>query len=195
MVRGIARERAILTATIELLGEIGYPALTMDAVAQRARASKQTIYRRWSGKPALVKAALDAHDAGYVTDIPNTGTLRGDLLAGLTVMCAQVDDRYVTMITGLIHAMRTDAELAAALRAHVADEDLGPFQTIVERAKARGEVAAGTSPERVHQVAEGQIIRRMFLGEPLDHDFLADLVDNLLTPLLTLTSPTDEGQR
>lgn len=192
MVRGIAREQAILTATIELLGEIGYQALTMDAVAQRARASKQTIYRRWRGKPELVKAALDARDAEHVTAIPSTGTLRGDLLAALDTLCAQADDRYLTMMTGLIHAMRTDADLAEILRSHVADEDQGPFPTVVERAVARGEVPARTSTALAHQVAEGQVIRRMVLGQPLDHDFLADLVDDLLVPLLTRSFPEDE---
>ncbi|MFF4418386.1 TetR/AcrR family transcriptional regulator [Streptosporangium sp. NPDC001559] len=195
MVRGIAREQAILTATIELLGEIGYQALTMDAVAQQARASKQTIYRRWRGKPELVKAALDARDAVQVTEIPSTGTLRGDLLAALDTLCAQADDRYLTMMTGLIHAMRTDAELAETLRSHVADEDRGPFQVIVERAVARGEVPASTSTEPAHQVAEGQIMRRMILGGPLDHEFLTDLVDDLLMPLLTRSFPVEEGGR
>ncbi|MFI7538250.1 TetR/AcrR family transcriptional regulator [Streptosporangium sp. NPDC049376] len=191
MVRGIAREQAILTATIELLGEIGYQALTMDAVAQRARASKQTIYRRWRGKPELVKAALDARDAVQVAEIPSTGTLRGDLLAALDTLCAQADDRYLTMMTGLIHAMRTDAELAETLRSHVADEDQGPFRVIVERAVARGEVPASTSTELAHQVAEGQIMRRMILNGPLDHEFLTGLVDDLLMPLLNRSFPVE----
>jgi len=149
VVRGPVREQAILDATIALLGEVGYGALTMDAVAQRARASKMTIYRR----------------------------------------CERVDDRYATMMTGLVHAMRLDADLAAALRSHVTDGDLGPFKQIVERATARGEVPAGISPEQAHQVAEGQIMRRMILGQPLDHAFVTDLIDNLLVPLLTRTFP------
>ncbi|WP_433355240.1 TetR/AcrR family transcriptional regulator [Microtetraspora malaysiensis] len=193
MAKGPAREQAILNATIELLGEVGYAALTMDAVAQRARASKMTIYRRWRGKPELVKAALDARDAVSVAAVPDTGTLRDDLLAALSMQCTQVDERYVTMMTGLVHAMRVDTDLAAALRSHVADEDLGPFRTIVERAAARGEVPVDASAERAHQVAEGQLIRRMILGRPLDHDFLTDMVDNLLMPLLTRTFPDIPG--
>ncbi|WP_433424643.1 TetR/AcrR family transcriptional regulator [Microtetraspora malaysiensis] len=189
MARGPVREQAILNATIELLGEVGYAALTMDAVAHRARASKMTIYRRWQGKPELVKAALDARDAASVAAVPDTGTLRDDLLAALSMLCAQVDEGYVTMMTGLVHAMLVDAGLAAALRSHVADEDLGPFRTIVERAAARGEVPMDASAERAHQVAEGQIVRRVILGRPLDQDFLTDMVDNLLMPLLTRTFP------
>ncbi|CAM4171966.1 TetR/AcrR family transcriptional regulator [Nocardia ninae] len=194
MVRGAEREQAILAATVELLGEIGYAAMTMDAVAARAQASKATIYRRWPGKPALVKAAMDAHDAAYVAEIPDTGTVRDDLIAALVALTAQVDDHYVTMMTGLMHAMRVDTELGVALRAHVADEDLGPFRTIVDRAVARGELPEGTATELAHQVSEGQIMRRMFLGEPLDRAFLTDLVDDLLLPILTRTFSTKDDR-
>jgi AcrR family transcriptional regulator len=59
-----ARERAILSVVIGLLGEAGYEAMTIDAVAARAHASKTTIYRRWAGKAELVRAAVDAHISG-----------------------------------------------------------------------------------------------------------------------------------
>jgi AcrR family transcriptional regulator len=185
MARGKVREQAILDATIALLGEIGYAALTMDAVAARAHASKSTIYSRWRDKPALVKAALDALDAS------DTGALRSDLLAALHAACARMDDRYMTMMTGLLHAMRVDAELADALRSHVADETLAPFQVIARRAADRGELPDGVPAALAHQVAEGQILRRSLLGEPLDDGFLTHLVDDLLVPLLTRTFPAE----
>src|ERR1700729_2117030 len=79
--RGKPRERAILSAVIELLGQVGYEAMTMDAVAARAHASKTTIYRRWPGKPELVRAAVDVRVAGRLLGAPDTGSLRGDLLS------------------------------------------------------------------------------------------------------------------
>ena len=72
------RELEILEATLEVLDEVGYDLLTMDAVATRAKASKATLYRRWKGKPELVVAAIMAHKGEPV--VPDTGTLRGDLL-------------------------------------------------------------------------------------------------------------------
>src|ERR1700729_389630 len=89
--RGKPRERAILSAVISLLGETGYEAMTMDAVAARAHASKTTIYRRWPGKSELVRAAVDAYIAARVLPTPNQGgedrgSLRGDLLAVLNAM-------------------------------------------------------------------------------------------------------------
>jgi AcrR family transcriptional regulator len=187
MARGKVREQAILDATVALLGEIGYAAMTMDAVAARARASKTTIYSRWRDKPALVKAALDALDASETAAVPDTGALRSDLLAALRAACARMDDRYLTMMTGLLHAMQVDTALADALRAHVADETLAPFPVIARRAADRGELPDDVPAALAHQVAEGQILRRSLLGEPLDDDFLTHLVDDLLVPLLTRT--------
>src|SRR5258707_387522 len=79
--RGKPRELAILSAVVGLLGEVGYEAMTMDAVAARAHASKTTIYRRWPGKAELVRAAADAYVADRALSAADAGGLRGDLLA------------------------------------------------------------------------------------------------------------------
>src|SRR5690242_16891040 len=77
------RESEILEATLVVLAEVGYDRLTMDAVATKAKASKATLYRRWNGKVQLVIDALHHghrhEDQG--AEPPDTGTLRGDLLA------------------------------------------------------------------------------------------------------------------
>src|SRR3954451_7532673 len=73
------RERQILDAALEVLAEVGYDRLTMDAVAHRAKASKATLYRRWNSKATLVVEAL-ARTKG-VPVVPDTGDLRGDLLS------------------------------------------------------------------------------------------------------------------
>ena len=71
------RELEILEATLEVLADVGYDRLTMDAVATRAKASKATLYRRWTNKVSLVIDALQ-HSKGP-TEIPDTGSLREDL--------------------------------------------------------------------------------------------------------------------
>src|SRR5512147_2749500 len=78
------REQEILDAALEVLGEVGYDRLTMDAVAQRAKASKATLYRRWSSKARLVVEAL-ARTKG-VPEIPDTGDLRTDLVTAFCGM-------------------------------------------------------------------------------------------------------------
>jgi len=72
------REQEILDAALEVLADVGYDRLTMDAVAQAAKASKATLYRRWNSKATLVVEAL-AHTKG-VPHLPDTGNLRTDLL-------------------------------------------------------------------------------------------------------------------
>ena len=187
--RGEARERAILTAVIGLLGEAGYEAMTMDAVAARAHASKTTIYRRWPGKADLVRAAVDAHIAGRVPGGRDTGSLRGDLLAVLRAMRDHLTPEFLAMMSGLVHAMRTDSELAASLRSLV-DQDAVAEQ-IIGRAVQRGELpapGAGRRARLVHEVIEAQIFRQMMIAADLDDAFARHVVDDIILPLLAGTT-------
>src|SRR6266568_2544063 len=171
--RGAPRERAILSAAIGLLGEAGYEAMTMDAVAARAHASKTTIYRRWPGKAELVRAAVDAHIAGRVLGSHDTGSLRGDLMAVMLAM------------RGLVHAMRADAELADRLRS-LFDRD-SVAEQITGRAVRRGELPAsmaGRLAGLMHEVIEAQVFRKLILGAELDQAFARHLVDDIVLPLL-----------
>src|SRR5258707_618341 len=114
--RGKPRELAILSAVVGLLGEVGYEAMTMDAVAARAHASKTTIYRRWPGKAELVRAAVDAYVAERALSAADAGGLRGDLLAVMRAMGSHLTPQFLAMMSGLVHAMRADSELAGGLR-------------------------------------------------------------------------------
>src|SRR5436190_319637 len=86
--RGAARTEALLDATLELLPEVGYERLTIDAVAARAGASKATIYRRFDGKRELVVAALRRLDASQPDMLADAGSLRGDLVELLRLIRA-----------------------------------------------------------------------------------------------------------
>ena len=184
--RGRARERAILAAVIELLGEAGYEAMTMDAVAARAHASKTTIYRRWPGKPALVRAAVDEYLAGLLLSTADTGSLRGDLLAVMRAMPGHLTDEFLAMMSGLTHAMRQDPELAEMLRSHLIGVD--PVAgVIINRAAARGEVpgrARADLARLAHEVIEALLFRQMMTGGPLDGAFAEHVVDDLVLPVL-----------
>jgi AcrR family transcriptional regulator len=183
--RGRPRERAILSAVTGLLGEAGYEAMTMDAVAARAHASKTTIYRRWPGKAELVRAAVDAHIAGRVLSARDTGSLRGDLLAVMRGMRSHLTPEFLAMMSGLVHAMRADRELAASLQSRF-DQDVVSEQ-VIGRAVARGEVPAGDAGKLarlVHEVVEAQIFRQMTTGAGLDDGFARHVVDDIVLPLL-----------
>lgn len=184
VVRGQQRVDAILAATLDLVAENGYPALTMAAVAARAHASKATIYRRWRNKAELVKAALDTYDAQTNAVIPETGTLRGDLVAVLEALCTKSSERFLSMIGGLVAAMRHDPELAAALHEHIDNEELSPFHGALHRAIARGDVPADTDTELIHDVAEAMILRQSQIGADFDAAFITRLVDDVLLVFL-----------
>jgi AcrR family transcriptional regulator len=183
--RGRARERAILSAVVGLLGEVGYEAMTMDAVAARAHASKTTIYRRWPGKPELVRAAVDAFVAGRVLVAPDAGTLRGDLLAVMRAMRNHLTPEFTDMMSGLVHAMRSDPGLAASLRSLVAQDPVS--DQVIGRAVRREELppgAASTLAPLVHEVVEAQLLRRMITGGELDEAFARHVVDDIVLPLV-----------
>jgi AcrR family transcriptional regulator len=186
MVRGEAREQAILAAVIVLLGEQGYEGMTMDAVAARAHASKTTIYKRWPGKPDLVRAAVDDYATGRLMTGTDTGSLRGDLLAVMGAMAGHLTPEFLAMMSGLVHAMRADSELAAVLwpRLGVGHAVALP---IISRAVQRGELPAGAESDLAglaHEVIEAHVLRRAAEGSPFSAEFAGHVVDDLVIPVL-----------
>jgi AcrR family transcriptional regulator len=189
--RGEAREQAILDAALELVMEVGYDRLSMDALAERAHASKATIYRRWSGKAQVVADAIRRRKSGPHT-VVDTGTLRQDLLETLGGMCVSLGGDEA-LVAGVMSAMRTDPELAGLMRSQVLDGD-SPMDVVVARAVARGELPPGASGALVDEVAPAVVMLRLvFRGEPLDDEFLVHLVDEIVLPLLRQTSSGTEA--
>jgi AcrR family transcriptional regulator len=195
MVRGVVREQAILAAVVDLLGEVGYEAMTMDAVAARAHASKTTIYRRWAGKPELVRAAVDRHVAGRVLTAVDTGSLRGDLHAVMRALRDHLTPEFMAMMGGLMQALKDDPALAASLRPVALGED-AVAEDVIGRAVSRGELpeaAAVRLVPLVHEVMEAQVLRRMMFGVGLDDDFGSHVIDDIVMPLIagsTAFTPT-----
>jgi AcrR family transcriptional regulator len=181
------REQAVLAAAADLLVERGYQALTIDAVAARAGASKATIYRRWPNKAQLVRATLDAADAARNASVPDTGQLRNDLFAVMDAVAVNVADPLTRVTAELATLMRHDDQLAEAVREHLAKEELSPFHDALQRAIARGDIAADTEVELIHDVAEAMILRQVHLDLPVDAEFSARLVDDVLLVLLGVT--------
>jgi AcrR family transcriptional regulator len=183
--RGEEREEAILLATLELLGESGYDQLTMDAVAARARCSKATIYRRWPGKAELVTTAVKRHAGDPAATAPDTGSLRTDLLCALEVMRISLVNQDAARILGLMLAMRSDPELAQAVRDQLLASKREVFGAAVGRAIARGEVPAAADHRLLAEISSAVLLSRLLVtGEPLDDAFIRYLVDAVLLPLL-----------
>jgi AcrR family transcriptional regulator len=175
------RREAILRAAMTLIGEVGYDRATVEAIAHRAGVSKPTIYRRWpNGKEEIVVEALRTKRAASA-DLPDTGSLRGDLLAMLGAVILSVDPQVAG---GLISHLRSSEELAALFREEVVADERRRYDILLSRAVARGEIAA--KPTVLFADIGGSVIfsRALIAGEPLDREFLEELVDRVLLPIV-----------
>ncbi|MGC5409962.1 TetR/AcrR family transcriptional regulator, partial [Streptomyces sp. DT225] len=97
------RESELYAAVLDLLREVGYDALTMDAVAARTHSSKATLYRQWGSKPALVVTALRHNKPGTLGEV-DTGSLRGDFHAVLNRSDDCQMEKDAALMRGLSHA-------------------------------------------------------------------------------------------
>ena len=173
-----ARVRAAaLAAALDELAESGYAAVTLEGVARRAGVHKTTLYRRWGTREALVLEAMLEH-AGERVPVPDTGSLREDLLALATAAAATAaTPQGEAVVRAVVAAGRHDEALAAANR-RFWTERLALDGAIVERAIARGELAAGVDAESVIEAVLGPIYFRLLVtGEPVDRTFIELVVD------------------
>ena len=174
-----------MDAALQLVAEAGFDRATIDAIAVRAGASKATVYRHWPGKHELVADAIRRRVRPSLPRLPDTGTLRGDLLAVVEVMHQVMTSDAGLVFFGLLVAMRTDPELAALAREQLFAGWLPPQDSPVTRAIARGELPPGTDPSLLPRVAAPLInTRLMLMGGTLDESFVTGLVDEILIPLL-----------
>lgn len=182
--RSEACELAILDSALALIAEVGYDRLTMDGLAERAKCSKATIYRRWSGKADVVATAMRRRHNEDIADI-DTGSLRGDLLAQLEHACDAMSAEDGALVMGLLRAMRTDPELAALLRSQVFESKMAAQECIVRRAVERGEIPPTADPGTLTEILPSVVFGRLLIsGEPLDRDFREHVVDDILLPVL-----------
>jgi AcrR family transcriptional regulator len=176
------RDAALRDAALELLAEIGYDRLTIDAVAARARASKMTIYRRWSGKAGLVVAALSC--VKKPREIPDTGSLRGDLEA-LASNSATPDGRFdAKLVLGVVSALARNPELRQVIREQFIGRGHVRFRQVFERAVARGEIPQGRNLDLLVSIFPALAIHHLLVfGELPDAGFTAQVMDELILPL------------
>jgi AcrR family transcriptional regulator len=178
------RREAICEAVFELLGEVGYDRMSMDAVAARARASKATIYRGWPSKPELVMDAIE-HRYGGISEPPDTGSIRGDLFAHLTSACAVADGADGAVVTGLMTAATHNAELSEVMYRCIYETKQQLYDSMIKRAVERGELPETTKSDLLHEVLHAMVVsRRLWQTGPLDEAFVTRIVDGVLLPVL-----------
>jgi AcrR family transcriptional regulator len=166
-----------LEATLDELVESGYAELSLDAIARRAGVHKTTVYRRWGSREALVLELMRERAAQEVP-IPDTGTLRGDLLAlahaAAGIAAVPAIEAVVRATIGALRHDPTLGEVAAQFWA----ERMTLDGKVVRRAIERGEVAPDVDPRLVIEAVLGPVHLRLLAGgERPPGAFVEEVVD------------------
>jgi AcrR family transcriptional regulator len=181
--RGAALETALLDAAWDELQVTGYAGLTMEAVADRAGTSRAVLYRRWRNRPELVIAAMRRHRPLLSGEVPDTGSLRGDVLAVLRRASAQLAEIGPDTAYGLLGDYFADAELFARIQ--------GQFRmgaevmtTILKHAADRGEVRGDIHP-RIAALPSDLFRNELFRARtPPSERVLVEITDDVFLPLV-----------
>jgi AcrR family transcriptional regulator len=182
--RGAALEAVLLDAAWDELEAGGYANLTMEAVADRAGTSRAVLYRRWHNRPEMVIAAIRRHRPMLSGEVPDTGSLRGDVLALLSRMSDRMAEIGPETMYGVLGDYFADAELFSRVQEQVLQIGAGVMATILGRAEARGEARAEISP-MIATLPTDLFRNRMFLTRnPPSGDVIAEIVDEIFLPLV-----------
>ncbi|MFE5853350.1 TetR/AcrR family transcriptional regulator [Streptomyces sp. NPDC056500] len=179
------REAELYEAVLDLLAEVGYDALTMDAIAARTRSSKATLYRQWRSKPELVARALQESKPPGLDEI-DTGSLRGDFYEIL----ARTDDskleRDSALLRGLVQAVNDNPDLHEALREQLVEPEKRELEAVVRRAVGRGEIsAANPAVEFVAHMLVGAFFARLIIDDQHpDKAYIMRYIDAVVLPAL-----------
>ncbi|HZD70215.1 MAG TPA: TetR/AcrR family transcriptional regulator [Actinomycetes bacterium] len=180
----MALETALLDAAWDELQAVGYASLTMEAVADRAGTSRAVLYRRWPNRTELIIAALRRHRPMLSGEVPDTGSLRGDVLAVLRRMSNRFAEVGLDTVYGLLGDYFADAELFSRIQDQVLHIGAGVMATILERAADRGETRGETSP-RIATLPTDLFRHQLFLTRtPPSEDVILEIVDDVFLPLV-----------
>jgi AcrR family transcriptional regulator len=182
--RGEALEHALLDAAWAELQASGYAGLTMEAVADRAGTSRAVLYRRWRNRPELVLAVIRRHRPLLSGEIPDTGSLRGDVLTLLRRMSGRLAEIGPETVYGLLGDYLGDADMFARSRDQLLTISAEVMATILKRAADRGEARAGVET-RIATLPTALFRNELFLARtPPSEGTLVEIVDDVFLPLV-----------
>jgi AcrR family transcriptional regulator len=184
---------AIVKAALDTLAEVGYEGLSIEEVARRAGTAKTSVYRRWPTRDELtldaVRQYLNTIAATLARRAP-AQSLRADLIAHIEGLTAVLTRERISVLAGLLLALRTNRELAAMIRAALVQTEVSALRAIVDRAVARHEIAPPRLAPLIFHLIPGVLFTRWFvLDEPMDRAMATELVDDVLLPLVAGESP------
>lgn len=189
--RDHSRDPEILDAALAVLSESGYETMTMDMVATRAKAGKATLYRRWPSKAELVIDAVACMKEGMssLETAPDTGTLRGDLVALIRPHSIEDNERKLQVMGGLVSMLSRDPQLADAVSEAITEPRARLNRFLMDRAVARGEIRADADLDTISHIGPSMTAYRTLVQrKPVDREFLIGLIDGVVLPALGLPS-------
>lgn len=182
--RSPAAHEAILNASIALTREVGYDAVTMDAIALRAGVGKATVYRRWRSKDTLVAEAVERIIRSL--PVPDTGHVRSDLIAVLrTQLGLYRDPASAGLLASLVAAMARSQAIAAVVRNgfHAVRRDA--VRQVLQRGIRRGKLRRGLDLELAVDLLNAPLFYRLMVtGAPIDEPLVDALVGLVLEGLV-----------
>jgi AcrR family transcriptional regulator len=185
----VTRDADILGAALDVLAEVGYDGMTIDMVAARAKAGKATLYRRWPSKTELVidaVACMKNVDVNFA-ELPDTGTLRGDMIAMIKPPTMRDAEKKLRVMAGLISLLARNPELADAAHKAVIAPRAKLNRILLQRAVDRGEIRADLDLATIANISPSMVTyRTMMLRRPVDRDFLVSIIDTVILPAVGL---------
>jgi AcrR family transcriptional regulator len=180
----LASSSAIAEAVLDELAAQGYGRLSMEAVAKRAGVGKSALYRRWPSKQDMIIAVLSEFSVP-IAEIPDTGSLRGDLLATLRAFLEWLNHpRFATILPDLTAEAGRNPALADAIQAKIGEPRRALGAAPLERAIERGDLPADLNFELALDLLAAPIYWRLNVGHAgTEPDYLDQLVDHLLRSL------------
>ncbi|WP_407553437.1 TetR/AcrR family transcriptional regulator [Streptomyces sp. Pv4-95] len=177
--------RAIFDAALALVGEVGYDKLTIEGIASRAGVGKQTIYRWWPSKAAVLLDAFTVDVDGYGEAMPDTGDLAADLKSVLRATADEFNDpAFQAPYRALAVAGANDEELSRTFVSRLLEPGISAYTDRVRAAQEAGELAPDVDPRIVAEMVLSPFSQRWLMrtGE-LTHQFVDTLVDLVLRGL------------
>lgn len=178
---------AILESAFIVLAEQGYDAMGMDVIAARAGVGKAAIYRRWSSKAALTADAIlhGRPSLGKLDDVPDTGSLRGDLHALYEARDFGDNDILTgNLLAGIIAEAVNDSTLAAALDDLLLSQTQKRMELVFARAVERGEIARDRDLSLVYDIPLGLSLTAALKRTVIDETYMRRMVDDVILPLI-----------
>jgi AcrR family transcriptional regulator len=184
--RGAELEAALLEAAWAELAEVGYPALTMEAVAARAGTGRAVLYRRWPSRTELALAALRHRQSqsGEFT-VPDTGSVREDLLALLRHMSSRLGEIIAALSFVFTDCYRETGQSPAIVRERFIGGAPSALPPILERAVQRGEIDPAKLTPRITRLPADLVRHDLIMSlEPVPEATLVQIVDEIFLPLV-----------